>query len=148
MGSLRQPGQEALALQKTIADVKRLVQFGGFQSAAQRLGELRLHLEQHLDTEGRLVPLFIQRTGDPGGLAGRLRKEHDGIPERLDAVCDAVTHWDSLPALTALEALEDALDAHFSTEAALLHPALDDLVSDDVDWSALHYRLCHPGPTS
>lgn len=141
MAASKPLSHEQLAIEKTLADVRFLVMGRSFQSAAKRMGELRWHLEQHLDAEGRLVPLFISRTGDPGAVAMRLRREHDKIPRRLEAVCSAITQWDSSKALYELDQLALALDAHQQTEGELLHPALDDLVPDDLDWEALHFQL-------
>ena len=142
MGTSKQLlSQEELAIEKTLADVRFLVMARCFQSAAKRMGELRRHLEAHLDTEGRLVPIFINRTGDPGLLALRLRKEHDKIPRRLEAATSAITRWESSKALFELDRLAEALDAHHETEDELLHPALDDLMSDDLDWESLRFQL-------
>jgi len=142
MGTSKQLlSQEELAIEKTLADVRFLVMGRSFQSAAKRMGELRRHLEAHLDTEGRLVPIFINRTGDPGLLALRLHKEHEKIPRRIESACNAITQWDSSRALYELERLSEALSAHHETEDELLHPVLDDLVPDDLDWESLRFQL-------
>jgi hypothetical protein len=142
MGASKQLlSQEERALEKTLADVRFLVMGRCFQSAAKRMGELRRRLEAHLDTEGRLMPIFINRTGDPALLALRLRKEHDKIPRRVEAASGAITQWDSSRALYELDRLSEALEAHHETEDELLHPALDDLVPDDLDWESLRYQL-------
>lgn len=121
--------------------VKGLVQGKSFQSAAQRLGEWRLQLERRLDTEGRLVPIFISRTGDPRGLVTRLKREHDELMHDLDCASNAITRWNENEALSALEQLTCDYRAHLATEAEMLHPALDDFAPDDFDWDALHHQL-------
>lgn len=146
MAASKQLSQEELSIDKTLADVRFLVMAKCFQSAAKRMGELRHHLEHHLDTEGRLVPIYINRTGDPGALALRLRKEHEKVPSRLDAVCSAITQWDSSKALYELDRLATVLEAHHETEDELLHPALDDLVTDELDWEALRFQLLSAEP--
>lgn len=137
------PHQDAhRAGEATLAAVRSLVKDGGFQSAAKRLGELRLEVERRLDTEGRLVPLFIERTGDPGDLAHRLRDAHDEVRRRLSAAANAVTAWDAPQALRALDVLAAALTAHRALEADLLRsPAMKDLVSGTIDWERLRFQL-------
>ena len=144
MGTATQPiSQEERVIEKLLADVRFLVTARSFQSAAKKMGELRRHLEAHLETEGRLVPIFVDRTGDPGLVALRLRREHEKIPRRLEAACNAITQWDSSRALYELDCLAAALSAHRETEDELLHPALDDLVPADLDWESLRFQLFH-----
>lgn len=132
-------GPEAPAL----ADVRALVQAGCFKSAAQRLGELRQHLEHHLDAVRRLLPIYLRRTGAPGGLCGSLASVDEAILKSLQGLFDAITHWAPTEALAQLDALSAQLEAHRAAEQRMLHPALEDLVPDDVDWSQLQLRLLH-----
>lgn len=148
MGEFTQLSQEERSIESTLADVRFLVMARSFPAAAKRMGELRLHLEQHLETEHQLVPIFLQRTGDPASLVPRLSREHDRIPERCEAVCCAITQWDSARALYELDRLTAALEAHQDTEDELVHPALDDLVPDEIDWDTLHFQLLSAHPPS
>jgi hypothetical protein len=136
-------GRETQELAQTLADVRALVQAGCFRSAAQRVGELRLHLEQHLAVVGRLAPIYLSRTGDPGGLCLRLAAAHQEIPKSLQGAFDAITHWAPTEALAQLDALAAQLEGHQAAEQRMLHPTLEDLVPDDVDWSQLHLQLLH-----
>ncbi|MFZ5438504.1 MAG: HPP family protein [Myxococcota bacterium] len=134
--------------ERTLAAVRELVRDGGFQSAARRLGEFRKTLEQQLDTEGRLVPIFIDRTGDPRGVAQRLRDAHQQIARRLDAAAAAISRWEAERAFAALDALAEALRVHRATEADLLRsPAMEDLISRRVDWERLRFQLTHELPS-
>lgn len=126
--------------EKTLEDVRSLAQRHCFQSAAKRLGELRIELEQRLDTEGRLVPIFVSRTGDQAGLALRLQKDHNDIRTQFDMVAAAITHWEISAVLRAVDDLAELLRAHHLREGDF-RPALDDLLPEDGDWEALRHRL-------
>lgn len=132
------------AIEATISDVRALVRARSYHSAALRMGELRRNLERHLDLEDHLVAIFVDRTGDPGGLTVRLRAEHHEIPAHLEAACTAVSDWDGSKALRLLDALSGALEAHRVTEARLVHPALEDLLPGEPDWDALRGKLLTP----
>lgn len=121
--------------------VRALVQNKSFRSAALRLGEWRRHLERRLDTEGRLVPIFVSRTGDPRGLAFRLKEEQERLLADVNAVSVALARCDSVEALLALDCMSGDYESHLVTEAEMMHPALDDFALDDFDWDGLHYLL-------
>jgi hypothetical protein len=137
------PGREAQEVAQTLSDVRALVHAGCFKSAAQRVGELRLHLEQHLAAVGRLAPIYLSRTGDPGGLCLQLAAVDDEIPKSLQGAFDAITHWEPTEALAQLDVLAAQLEGHQAAEQRMLHPTLEDLVPEDVDWSQLHLQLLH-----
>jgi hypothetical protein len=129
-----------LQFQKTLEDVKVLVQAGCFQSAAKRLGELRLHLEQRLETEGRLVPIFVRRTGDARGLEERLGRDRGELLRSLQAVQCGISQWALPTALSEIGRLGELLAGHLVMEEEL-RPALTDLVPEDGDWQALGHLL-------
>ncbi len=105
------------------------------------MGHLRLHLERHLDTHGRLVPIFVNRTGDPVDLSARLRAAQQKILQCFADAHGAITHWDGSRGLTELRRLAALLEALLEAEDELIHPVLEDLVPRDLDWDALHFQV-------
>ena len=129
-----------LHAEKTFDDVRWLVKHQCFKSAAKRVGELRIELEQRLDTEGRIVPIYISRTGDSASLALRLQQNHSEVRRLLDEVAGAIGHWEIAEALGAIDRIAELLSVHQALQDGF-HPALDDLVPRDGDWEALRHRL-------
>jgi transcriptional regulator of acetoin/glycerol metabolism len=121
-----------------LADVEFLSKRRSFTQAAKRFGEFRRRIEWHLDGEEQiLLPLLVERTGDPGGVASRIHLEHEELRRLLDAAASSISQWDYPGFCRQLESLGVSLRAHHASEERLLHPALDALVQSEADWVAL-----------
>jgi hemerythrin superfamily protein len=126
-------------LSKILEDVVYLAQRASYLQAARRFGEFRHLLEMHVTAEERVVlPLFIERTGDPTGMGDRLRIEHSQILHFVEGIASAISQWDRNGFSERVVQLNAALEAHNRNEAAVLHPALNDLIATATDWR----RLC------
>lgn len=125
-------------LDHTLADVEFLSDRRSFVQAAKRFGEFRRGLEKHVRAEEKaLLPLFLQRTGDPEGIVPTLRSEHECLLRLLDEVGGALSRWDHSAFCSNLDALNSALKEHHHNEERLLHPALDSLLHNETDWRNL-----------
>lgn len=91
---------EAAFRARVLGDVRILVSVGHYRNAAQRLGELRLHLEREFEDDAP--------GEDPIAMAGR-RMTHTRLMDALSEVWDAVCERDRLEALVTLERLRRIL---------------------------------------
>ena len=71
-----------------------------------------------------MLPLFIQRTGDPRNAAGKILKDHRRLEELVEEIATAISSWDRVHFSERLAELRAALKVHHDDEEARLHPAL------------------------
>ncbi|MBS1152204.1 MAG: hemerythrin cation-binding protein [Myxococcaceae bacterium] len=129
---------ERQLLDEILADVEFLSLRESYLQAASRFGELRHLLEEHILTEERLVlPLFIERTGDPHQLADRIRNEHNALADLVELVAAAISRWDRTAFIDRVADLRAALKVHHEDEEAQLHPGVADVLKTAADWRLL-----------
>ena len=130
--------REQALLDQNLADVEFLSLRQSYFQAAIRFGELRHRLEEHIQTEEQfLLPLLVQHTGDPDGIAARIREDHRRLSDRVDAVAVAISQWDRAAFVEQVANLRAALKVHHEDEEARLHPLLSDVVRTAADWRLL-----------
>ncbi len=63
-------------LDHILQDVEYLSEHGSFHLAAKRFAEFRRGIEEHTAAEERmLLPIFVEKTGDPGGISEQIHTE-------------------------------------------------------------------------
>lgn len=102
---------EAAFRARVLGDVRILVSVGHYRNAAQRVGELRLHLEREFEGAAGGV--------DPISEAAR-RMIHTRLMDALSEVWDAVCERDRLEALLSLERLRRLLVQELAGELTRL----------------------------
>jgi iron-sulfur cluster repair protein YtfE (RIC family) len=133
--------EEHRTLDHHLADVEFLADRRSYVTAAKRFGEVRRHLERHLNEEEQvLFPFYVERTNDADGVVAQMRLQHTEILAALEGVAAALTAADHCAFDAEVARLGQLLRAHQVSEEQLLHPALDRLLQTEVDWDALCRR--------
>jgi hemerythrin-like domain-containing protein len=127
-------------LDHILADVEFLTERRSYQQAAKRFAEFIRGVEEHIRVEDNvLLPLLIEKTGDPTDIAGRVHYEHERLISTLNEMSQAISRWDYGQFCALLPILDSLAKEHHRNEERILHPALDTLLRNQSDWQ----RLCH-----
>ncbi len=137
------------ALHHILGDVDFLGERRSFLTAAKRLGEFRLLLEQHLkDEEDVLLPHFARVAPEKSADLERIHAHRSHLLKSVDGVASTITAADSSAFCFAMAELDRALDAHRVAEEHVVHPALDRLLKNDADWESFCTRVRFAHDTS
>jgi hypothetical protein len=122
-------------LDEIIADVEFLSRRGSYVQAAKRFGEFRRALERQMGLDEHvLLPLLIERTGDPSTFAPVLRAQHAHLFRLLNGLGSALSQSDHAGFCGLARELQFAMKAHQLQEQRMLTPMLCAVANSDQEW--------------
>jgi hemerythrin-like domain-containing protein len=128
-------------LDHIMADVEFLAARRSYVQAAKRFAEFRWGMENHMAVEERvLLPLFVEKTGDPDGIAATIRDEHTRLQGLLDEIGQSLSQWDYARFGRLIDELNTLTQEHHRHEERLLHPMLESALGNEGDWQRICYQ--------
>ena len=127
-------------LDHILADVEFLAARRSYVQAAKRFAEFRWGMDNHMAVEEKvLLPLFIEKTGDPDGIASTIHSEHKRLQEVLDEIGQSISQWDYARFGRLIDELNILTREHHWHEESILHPMLEPVLGNESEW----YRACY-----